>query len=68
MIGGWASFTGLVGGYAGTAIEKLLPVRCVPGDDRINWAADLLWLQEKLKRRKPVPSSNVKWFARLSPG
>jgi uncharacterized membrane protein len=38
MIGGWASFTGLVGGYAGTAIEALLPVRCVAGDDRVNWA------------------------------
>jgi uncharacterized membrane protein len=39
MIGGWASFTGLVGGYAGTALERLLPVHCVPGDDRVNWAA-----------------------------
>jgi len=39
MIGGWASFTGLVGGYAGTAIEKLLPVRCIPGDDRVNCAS-----------------------------
>jgi len=39
MIGGWASFTGLVGGYAGTAIEELLPVRCIPGDDRVNWAS-----------------------------
>jgi len=38
MIGGWASFTGLVGGYAGTPIERLLPVHCVPKDDRVNWA------------------------------
>jgi uncharacterized membrane protein len=36
MIGGWASFTGLVGGYAKTEIEKLLPVTCIPGDDRVN--------------------------------
>jgi uncharacterized membrane protein len=41
MIGGYASFTGLVGHYAGTAIEKLLPVRCVPGDDRVNRPAVL---------------------------
>ena len=39
MIGGWASFTGLVGGYAGTEIERLLPVTCVRGDDRVNRAA-----------------------------
>lgn len=38
MIGGWASFTGLVGGYSGTLIEKLLPVRCVTPDDRVNYA------------------------------
>lgn len=37
MIGGWASFTGLVGRYKGSAIESLLPVRCIEGDDRVNW-------------------------------
>lgn len=37
MIGGWASFTGLVGGYAGSDIERdLLPVRCYAGDDRVH--------------------------------
>jgi uncharacterized membrane protein len=39
MIGGWASFTGSVGGYAGTPIESVLPVQCIPGDDRVNWAS-----------------------------
>lgn len=42
MIGGWASFTGLVGGYAGTSIERMLPVRCKPGDDRMNYASGSL--------------------------
>lgn len=41
MIGGWASFTGQVGGYARTDIERLLPVRCIPGDDRVNRPAVL---------------------------
>jgi uncharacterized membrane protein len=36
MIGGWASFTGLVGHYKGSAVEKLLPVECVHGDDRVH--------------------------------
>lgn len=39
MIGGWASFTGLVGGYSGSSIEKMLPVRCLTKDDRANWAS-----------------------------
>jgi uncharacterized membrane protein len=42
MIGGWASFTGRVGGYAGTDIEDLLPVHCIPGDDRVNSPAVLI--------------------------
>lgn len=42
MIGGWASFTGLVGKYRGTDIEKLLPVQCLPGDDRLNRPAVLM--------------------------
>ncbi len=42
MIGGWASFTGLVGKYHGTMIEKLLPVHCLPGDDRVNRPAVLM--------------------------
>jgi uncharacterized membrane protein len=41
MIGGWASFTGLVGCYAGTSIEKLLPIHCVAGDDRVHHSAVL---------------------------
>lgn len=42
MIGGWASFTGLVGGYRGTDIEEMLPVFCQAGDDRVNRSAILL--------------------------
>jgi uncharacterized membrane protein len=36
MIGGWASFTGKVGHYSGSRIEQLLPVRCLPGEDRVH--------------------------------
>jgi uncharacterized membrane protein len=42
MIGGWASFSGSVGGYAETDLEKLLPVRCSRGDDRVNRTAVLI--------------------------
>ena len=42
MVGGWASFTGLVGGYARSPIGELLPVRCLPRDDRVNRPAVLL--------------------------
>jgi hypothetical protein len=36
MIGGWASFAGRDGGYAGTPLAGLLPVTLAPGDDRVN--------------------------------
>ena len=39
MIGGWASFTGLVGGYAGSRVEGVLPVKCLSRDDRENYAS-----------------------------
>ena len=42
MIGGWASFTGRVGRYAGSPIEKLLPVSCVRPDDRVNRASVII--------------------------
>jgi uncharacterized membrane protein len=70
MIGGWASFTGLVGGYAGTDIEKLLPVTCLPGDDRVQKASGSLLLPMKRKapgapmvcgyhRARPKPGSRT---------
>lgn len=34
MVGGWGSFAGPFGGWRGSLIENLLPVRCLPGDDR----------------------------------
>ncbi len=37
MIGGWGSFSGPFGGWRGSWIEKMLPVRCAKGDDRINF-------------------------------
>lgn len=42
MIGGWASFTGLVGRYHGSSVETLLPVECLKTDDRVNRTAVLL--------------------------
>lgn len=39
MIGGWGSFTGVDGGYGTTALAELLPVRCLPKDDRRQGAA-----------------------------
>ncbi|NMZ44120.1 glutamine amidotransferase [Pseudomonas oryzihabitans] len=37
MVGGYYSFQGINGGgrYRGTAVEEVLPVRCLPYDDRI---------------------------------
>ena len=34
MVGGWESFSGSGGGWRGSVVESLLPVRCLPGDDR----------------------------------
>ncbi len=36
MIGGWWAFTGSKGNYRGTPVEEVLPVDCLPEDDRIN--------------------------------
>ncbi len=54
MIGGWASFTGLVGGYGGTEIEKLLPVTCVRGDDRVQNATGAILIPSP-RLRDPLP-------------
>lgn len=37
MIGGWGSFSGPFGGWKGSKIEKILPVKCKGGDDRTNF-------------------------------
>ena len=37
MVGGWGSFSGPFGGWRGSEIEKLLPVQCLTGDDRLNF-------------------------------
>jgi uncharacterized membrane protein len=39
MVGGWSSFSG--GGYRGTDIEDLLPVKIQKGDDRLNYSPGL---------------------------
>src|SRR5581483_10970246 len=58
MIGGWASFTGLVGGYAGSRIERLLPVRCRRSDDRVNRAGGAV-----LEPTKSLAFKNLNWKA-----
>ena len=42
MIGGWASFSGPCGGWRGSVIESLLPVRCLTRDDRRQFPAGAL--------------------------
>lgn len=59
MIGGWASFTGLVGRYKGSSIENLLPVSCVHGDDRVNRASGAVLLSVK-EAAHPV-IKNMNW-------
>jgi len=36
MIGGWWSFTGSNGNWGKTPVEEVLPVKCLPRDDRVN--------------------------------
>ena len=36
MVGGWGSFSGPFGKWQGSLVEKLLPVRCLETDDRMN--------------------------------
>lgn len=44
MLGGWSSFTGLNGGYRGSAVASALPVRMAESDDRRNLPNGLvLW-------------------------
>ena len=47
MVGGWASFSGPSGGWRGSRIEQLLPVRCLARDDRVQWAGGALIVPER---------------------
>ncbi len=47
MIGGWESFTGLIGNYKNTPIEEVLPVDCLPKDDRRNISGGLKIIKKK---------------------
>jgi uncharacterized membrane protein len=42
MVGGWGSFSGPFGGWRGSMIETLLPVRCLRHDDRLNFPGGAL--------------------------
>ncbi len=44
MVGGWGSFSGPFGGWRGSAIETLLPVKCLAGDDRYHFPSGF-WIQ-----------------------
>jgi len=48
MVGGWASFNGPYGKWQGSLVEKLLPVSCVSGDDRLNLPGGA-WIVRKRK-------------------
>lgn len=45
MIGGWESFHGLAGEYAGSPLEEAIPVRIQRRDDRVNSSQP--WILEK---------------------
>ena len=47
MIGGWGSFSGPFGGWRGSLVEKLLPVKCLGRDDRLNFPGGALIVSEK---------------------
>lgn len=42
MVGGWSSFAGPSGGWRGSRIESLLPVRCLGRDDRKHFPSGAL--------------------------
>lgn len=44
MIGGWASFSGRSGAWQGSIVERLLPIRCLGRDDRVNFPGGALLL------------------------
>lgn len=48
MVGGWGSFNGPFGKWKGSLVERLLPVACVSGDDRLNLPGGA-WIVEKRK-------------------
>lgn len=51
MIGGWGSFSGPFGKWRGSLIERLLPVRCLARDDRVNFPGGAHLV---LKRKHPM--------------
>jgi len=51
MVGGWGSFSGPFGKWRGSLIEKLLPVSCLPKDDRRNIWSGLTIVQ---KAKHPI--------------
>jgi len=55
MIGGWGTFTGVDGFYGTTALADVLPVRCLPRDDRRQGAAAY----------RIAPAADVKLFPRF---
>ena len=60
MIGGWASFSGPFGGWAGSGIETILPVTCARGDDRLNFPGGAhLWKCCSHPITEAVPFSGV---------
>lgn len=51
MIGGWGSFSGPFGGWQGSLMETILPVRCLGQDDRTNFPGGAAFI---LKESHPI--------------
>lgn len=51
MVGGWGSFSGPLGGWRGSEVEKILPISCLAGDDRTHFPSGALMT---LKAKHPM--------------
>ncbi len=60
MIGGWGSFSGPFGGWRGSLVEKILPIRCLGKDDRVNFPGGAAFvLKQKHKILGDFSSRNL---------
>jgi uncharacterized membrane protein len=65
MIGGWASFSGPFGGWGGSVVEKLLPVRCSKKDDRIHFPGGAFIVIAKRRFKTGLKQSRTRNLLRL---
>ena len=65
MVGGWASFSGSMGGWRGSLIERLLPITCRRGDDRLHLVSGALVLPVAKGIHVEVGDRYVRFVSRL---